>query len=215
MLRVLVASLAMFFSLSGLTGDELLSCPNVRLIDQAPLGFDAYSVLSDCTADVAGERKYIFAEYYDDEGDGEYDASGDAATAAELASAGIEAGAGIFIGELESDAELAVAAENMGKAYSGDCTELAPNGTAGTWIEDGDTVCIVYWHTNGYRLIFQATGDGVSESGRQTVKDFKVSTDKPIAAASNAIPSLPNALIWALCFLMAGTALPSIRALRL
>lgn len=179
------------------------------------MGDDGYSVLSACSSDVEGERKYIFAEYYDDEDDGEYDASGDAATAEELAAAGIEAGAGILIGELESDAGLAVVAENMGKAYSGDCTELAPNGIAGTWIDDGDTVCIVYWHTNGYRLIFQATGDGVSESGRQTVKDVSVSTDNPAAAASSAIPSLPNALILALCFLMVGIVFSSIRSPRL
>ena len=216
MLRILVASLAMFLSLSGVTGGELISCPNVRLIDQEPLvGDDGYSVLSACSSDVEGERKYIFAEYYDDEDDGEYDASGDAATAEELASLGIEAGAGILIGELESDAGLAVAAENMGKAYSGDCTELAPNGVAGTFIDDGDTVCIVYWHTNGYRLIFQATGDGVSESGRQTVKDFSVSTDSPAAATSSAIPSLPNALILALCFLMVGIVFSSIHSPRL
>ena len=199
MSKIVLATMAVLFCISGLAKAELVSCPNVRLIDQEPLGFDAYSVLSDCTSDIVGERKFIFAQYYDDLGEGNYTAGADAVTAAELESAGTTVGTGLFIGEVRSQAEEAVISENMGRQYAGDCS---------------DKVCIVYWHTNGYRLIFQATGDEVTESGRQTVKDFKVYTDNPIAARSNAIPTVPTLWLWTLCVLIGLRAIPSLRATR-
>ena len=214
MSKIVLATMAVLFCISGLAKAELVSCPNVRLIDQEPLGFDAYSVLSDCTSDIVGERKFIFAQYYDDLGEGNYTAGADAVTAAELESAGTTVGTGLFIGEVRSQAEEAVISENMGRQYAGDCSELNPNGVTETYIDDGDKVCIVYWHTNGYRLIFQATGDEVTESGRQTVKDFKVYTDNPIAARSNAIPTVPTLWLWTLCVLIGLRAIPSLRAIR-